>query len=79
VDMKVKVYAAPFFNLSAMDENGYVSLKAGSTVNSLYKKLKIPFPLRPLMKSFVNYKPAKRNKKLEEGDIVSMLSIISGG
>jgi hypothetical protein len=79
VEVKVKVYAGPFFNLSAMDEDGYVSLKAGSTVNDLYKKLKVPFPIRPLMKSFVNYKPVKRDRKLIDDDIVSLLSIISGG
>ena len=79
MEVKVKVYAGPFFNLSAMDEDGYISLKAGSTINDLYKKLKVQFPIRPLMKSFVNYKPVKRKSELKEGDIVSLLTIVSGG
>ena len=77
--MKIKVFAPPFLNLSAVDEEGYITLKQGATVNGLYKILKIPLPLRPFMISSVNHKPSKLNQKLNDGDTVSFLTFLSGG
>ena len=77
--MKVKVYAPSFCDLSAVDEEGYMFLKEGSTVNALYKKLKVPLALRPFMICSVNYEPAKWTQKLKDGDTVSMLTPVSGG
>jgi molybdopterin converting factor small subunit len=77
--LKVKVYAPSFCDLSAVDEEGYMSLKEGSTVNALYKKLKVPLALRPFMICSVNYEPAEWTQKLKDGDTVSMLTPVSGG
>ena len=77
--MKVKVYAPVFLNLKSIDSDGYVTLDEGATVNTLYKKLRIPLIIRPLMFCSVNYKQVKLKTKLKEGDIVSFLSFVSGG
>jgi molybdopterin converting factor small subunit len=77
--LKVKVFAPAFCDLSAVDEEGYISLKEDATVNALYKKLKVPLALRPFVICTVNYEPAKLTRKLKDGDIVSMLAPISGG
>jgi len=79
MNIKVKVYAPPFLNLSHMDENGYVTLKEGSTVNSLYKMLGIPFPLRSWIKCYINHRPAKKKTPLHQGDTVSIFGLIAGG
>jgi len=77
--MKVKVYIAPFFNISAMDEDGFIDIKKGASVNALYKVLKIPLPLRPFVKCYVNHKPARLRQKLKDNDTVSMIGTIAGG
>jgi molybdopterin converting factor small subunit len=77
--MKVKVYISPFFNVSAMDEDGYINIKEDASVNTLYKVLKIPLPLRPFVKCYVNHKPARLRQKLKDNDTVSMIGIIAGG
>lgn len=77
--MKIKVYAPSYCNLSAIDDDGYLSLKEGATLNSLYKALKIPLVFRPFISGSVNYKPAKLNRKLKEGDTVSLITFMSGG
>jgi molybdopterin converting factor small subunit len=77
--MKVMVYAPSFCNLSAVDDDGYLSLEEGSTLNILYKKLKIPLLARPFATCYVNYKPANQNQELKEGDIVSFLTVLAGG
>ena len=78
-ELKVRVYAAPFLDLSALDDDGCVTLALGSTVDALYKKLKIPLPLRPLIICQVNQKKAKRTDELIDGDTVSLFGIIAGG
>ena len=77
--MKVKVYAPSFCDLDALDEKGYITLKEGTTVYGLYKKLKVPLPLRPFVYCSVNYEHAKLTKKLKDGDTVSMATLLSGG
>ena len=77
--MKVKVYAPSFCNLSALDDDGYLLLQEGSTLNRVYKELTIPLPLRPFVTCYVNYKPAKLTQKLTDGDIISFLAPLSGG
>ncbi len=77
--MKIKVYAPPFFNLSAIDEDGFIEVEEGSTLNTLYKKLRIPLPIRPLIIGSVNYERVKLTYKLKDGDVVSILSMLSGG
>lgn len=77
--MKVRVFAPSFIDLSALDDDGYLTLGEGATVNTLYKKIKIPLPLRPVVFCAINYKQARLTHKLKDGDIVTILSAISGG
>ena len=77
--MKVRVFAPSFLDLSALDDDGYLTLGEGATVNTLYKKMRIPLPLRPLVFCAINYKQAKLTHKLKDGDTVSVLAVISGG
>jgi molybdopterin converting factor small subunit len=77
--MRIKVFAPSFLNLSALDAEGYITLNEGATVGTLYKKLKVPLALRPFMISSVNYKSAKMNQELRDGDTVSFLTPLSGG
>lgn len=77
--IKVKVYAPGFINHDPVDQNGFVEMAEDDSVHSLYRQLRVPLWLRPLLTSYVNYEPAKSNKKLKEGDVVSFLFPISGG
>ena len=77
--MRIKIYATQLCDPSGIDEQGYVTLNEGSTVYGLYKKLKVPFALRPFLFCYVNYERAKLTQKLNDGDVVSMVAILSGG
>lgn len=77
--MRIKVYAPAFLNFEHIDENGYIELEEGKTLNDVYKKLKIPLPFRMAFFSAVNYKKVKLGKKLKDGDVVSFISLPSGG
>ena len=63
--IRVKVYAP-----------GFVS---HDSVGTLYKKLKLPIPLRLVIACSVNYGQAKRNTRLKDGDIVTFLFPTAGG
>ncbi len=77
--MKVKVYTPLFGNTDLLDENGYLELEEGVVLSDLYKVLKIPFPFRNSLLCMVNYRQAKSNQKLADGDIISFFGPISGG
>jgi len=77
--MKIRVFAPSYLNLSAIDDQGYVSMETGSTVNGLFKKLGVPLLMRPFIIYSVNYKAAKLSQKLQDGDTVSMMTPVSGG
>jgi molybdopterin converting factor small subunit len=77
--IKVRVYAPGFISHEAIDQDGFVQLAEGSSVRQLFKKMKISLFARILVTSFVNYEPAKMNRKLEENDIVSLMFPVSGG
>jgi molybdopterin converting factor small subunit len=79
MNIKVKVYAPGFVNHDLIDPNGYVDLTEGDSIGSLYRKLKLPLPLRLIMTCSVNYEQAKRSTKLKDGDVVTFLFPISGG
>jgi molybdopterin converting factor small subunit len=77
--IKVRVYAPGFISHEAIDQDGYVQLAEGSSVRHLYRKMQVSLIARLLVTSFVNYEPAKMNRKLEENDIVSLMFPVSGG
>jgi molybdopterin converting factor small subunit len=77
--LRIKVYSSPFVSSENINSDGYVTIDEGATVNALFKKIKIPLPLRPFMFFTVNHNPAKLTQKLKDGDTVSFFTIFSGG
>jgi hypothetical protein len=58
MEIKVKVYAPSFIHNEIPDDDGWVALQDGASINDLYKKLKIPLPLRLNFLFSVNYEQA---------------------
>lgn len=77
--MKVQVYPPPFAHLRVLDENGMLHLKPGARLSAVYRQLRIPLVLRPVLICNVNYKPVKMNTRLKDGDIVSFIVPLAGG
>ena len=77
--MNVKVYASGFCSFEHIDEDGFMSLPEGASLNDVYKKLRIPYLLRKVLFAAVNYEHVKLNTKLKDGDVVSLLSSRAGG
>ncbi len=78
-NMKIRVYAPPFFDHSCIDGSGLMEIAAGSTLADVYKKLGVPLVLRPILFCSVNYEKARSDRKLEDGDIVSIYFPLTGG
>lgn len=77
--MRIKVYLPPYLDGSLLDDNGYIELREGATLRDLFHKLRIPFPVGTVHLCRVNYEKAGLNDRLNDGDIVSFFSFISGG
>jgi molybdopterin converting factor small subunit len=77
--MKVKIYAPGFCDYTYIDKNGYMEVEEGDTLNSVFKKLKIPFIFRKILISTVNYQKEKLSYNMKDGDIVSILGPVSSG
>ena len=77
--MRVKVYASGYCNFDQIDDDGFMTLQEGASVNDVLKKLGIPALLRRLPLTAVNYEQVKLGTKLKDGDVVSLLGAISGG
>ena len=77
--IKVKVYAPGFINHDPLDENGFLDLREGASMHTLFQKLKVPVPLRVILAYSVNYEQAKLTTKLKDGDIVTFLFPFTGG
>ncbi len=77
--MKVKVSAPPFCSFEHIDENGYMLLPEGATLNDVYKKLHVPLLMRKILLSSVNYERVKLRTTLKDGDVVSFIALMSGG
>ncbi len=77
--MVVKVYASGFCSFDHLDEDGFMNLPEGASLNDVYKKLRVPFPFRKILFATVNYEHVKLGTKLKDGDVVSLLSPLSGG
>lgn len=77
--MRIKVYIPPYLKNNHIDENGLVEIEEGSRLIDLFKLLKVPVPPASVHLCRVNYEKVKLNRKLNEGDIVSFFSLITGG
>lgn len=77
--IKIKVYAPGFINHDLLDQNGCIDLEAGDSVRALYRKLKVPLLLWPVLVCSINYEQAKISAKLKDGDVVTFLFPIAGG
>ena len=77
--IKVKVNAPAYCSFKHIDEKGYMNLPEGATLNDVYIKLGVPLVMRKVLFSAVNYEQVKLGTKLKEGDVVSFLTIMSGG
>lgn len=77
--MRVRVFPGPFCHTDVLDEDGFIFLEEGATLNEVYKKLKYPIPLRGVGLCTVNYKKVKSNTVLKDGDTVSFFAPLSGG
>jgi molybdopterin converting factor small subunit len=79
MSIKVKVYAPGFIKHDSFDQNGFVELNENDSIHALYRKLKVPLPIRPILTAYLNYEPAILRTRLKEGDVVSLLFPVSGG
>lgn len=77
--MRIKVYLPPYLNSDRVDDYGYVEIERGAKLKDLFKLLKVPFPQVTVHLCRVNYDKADLRRQLQDGDIVSFYSLISGG
>lgn len=77
--VNVRVYAPGFINHERISPDGFVTLDEGDSLNCLYHKLNMPLALRLWLPCSVNYKLARRDTKLKDGDVVTFLFPVSGG
>lgn len=77
--MRIRVYAPPFGDYAPLDEDGFVELPEGSTLDALLRLLRVPFRRGAVMFCMVNHERARLGRILEDGDTVSFLALVSGG
>ena len=77
--MRVKVYIPAFIDHEQLDADNMVTLDEGALMADLYRKLKVPLPLRLSFLYVVNYEQVRWNTPLNDGDIVTFLFPIHGG
>lgn len=77
--MRVQVYPPPFANLNCLNEDGMLDLPPGARLVSVYRRLKIPLVLQPLLICLVNYQRVKLNTQLKDGDVISFMLPLAGG
>lgn len=77
--MKVKVFSPAYFNIDKIDDDGFMELNKGATVNDVFKKLKIKWPIRRFIVFTLNGKQIKGNCVLKENDVINIFKFVSGG
>ncbi len=77
--LKVKVYLPPYLKADKLNKSGYIELNRGATLADLFRILEIPAPLLTSRLCRVNYEKAALKTELNEGDIISFYSLITGG
>jgi molybdopterin converting factor small subunit len=77
--MRIRVYAPRFADHSGIDDDGFVTLPDGATLNDLLKTLRVPLRFAAVLFCLVNYEKAPLSRVLQDGDTVGFLALISGG
>jgi len=77
--MRIRVYAPPFADHTRIDDDGYVEVPDGKTLDFLLRHLRIPFRRGAVLFLMVNYERAKLSRTLADGDTVSFISLLAGG
>jgi molybdopterin converting factor small subunit len=77
--IKIKVFAPAIIDHSKLDANSFLLLEDGTTLRRLFKLLKVPLLLQPILFCTVNYDRVKMSTVLKDGDTVSFIAPISGG
>lgn len=77
--MKVRVFAPSYCSFALVDDDNYMELKEGATLQEVLRNLKIPVHLRPITICMVNYQKVKKHTVLKEGDVISFLAPLVGG
>jgi molybdopterin converting factor small subunit len=77
--MRIRVYAPRFADHARIDEDGFVQMPDGATLDDLLKNLRIPFRPGAAIFCTVNYRRVPRSTMLKDGDTVGFLALVSGG
>jgi molybdopterin converting factor small subunit len=77
--MKIRVYAPPFADHSRIDDDGFVELPDGRTLDDLLRHLRVPLRWGTVLLFMVNHEHAKLSRVLSDGDTVGFISLFSGG
>lgn len=77
--LKIRVYAPGFCDYAYIDDDGYMTLVVGDTLNDVLKKLKVPLAYRMVLFTVVNYQRESLSYQIKEGDIISILGPLGGG
>jgi molybdopterin converting factor small subunit len=77
--MRIRVYAPRFADHSQIDDDGFVTLPEGATLDDLLKKLRVPLRFAAVLFCQVNYGRAPLSRSLHDGDTVGFLALVSGG
>lgn len=77
--LKIRVYAPGFCDYTFIDDDGYMTLAVGDTLNDVLKKLKVPLVYRRVLFTAVNYQREGLSYRLKDGDTISILGPLGGG
>ena len=77
--MRVTITAPAFCRRKHISGDGSIELPDAAAVAALYRRLRVPVLLRPLLVTTVNGAPARPSQKLADGDDVSILWPVGGG
>ena len=77
--MRVRVYLPPLADSTVQDEQGMVELPDGATLDTLLRRLRLPFRRGVARLCMLNHRPASLADPLADGDVVSFFSLFSGG
>ena len=77
--MRIRVYAPRFADHTKIDDDGFVTMTDGATLNDLLKALRVPFRFGAVLFCLVNYERAPLSRVLRDGDTVGFLTLVSGG